>query len=62
MIEQYLYVLDYGLTPSCLIPPLVSTGSVVGSEGTFIPPIPSLKRMRSMGSQQAVQEFRDTHG
>ena len=44
MIEFYPYILDYSITPSLPIPPLVSTGAVVDSEGTlirtFIPPTP----------------------
>ena len=36
MIEPYAYVLDYGISPSCPIPPLVETGAVVGLEGSLI--------------------------
>ena len=42
MIEFYPYILDYSITPSLPIPPLVSTGAVAGSEGSNKPtPIPN---------------------
>ena len=42
MIEQFPYILDYGISPSCPNPPLVSTGAVAGSEGSNKPtPIPN---------------------
>jgi len=40
MIEQYPWILDYGISPSCPNPSLVSTGAVVGSEGTLNMPKP----------------------
>ena len=48
MIEEYPYILDYGFTPSRPIPPLVSTGSVVGSEGTFNRPGPLSREMKDL--------------
>ena len=49
-----------GITPSLLIPPLDSSGAVVGTEGTFILPKPVPHTDEVHGQTQAVQEFRDT--
>ena len=40
MIEQYPYILDYGISPSCYISSLDSSGVVVGTEGILYEPTP----------------------